>query len=824
MSARQPKDTKRRLPPHLAVLGTLYDGYYETDLRGRFTFVNLSLCRVLGRPERAILGASYEKFTDPENVVMVRAQFQACYRDGERGAKFEWVTHKEDGTRGYAEGSISLIRDERGEITGFRGIIRDVSERKGIEQELEKYCAEVEHARAQAEAQADELVRQAEELLAARNEALTATRTKSEFVANVSHEIRTPMNGILGMAELVLDTDLSQEQREYLDTVKSSAHALLSLINDLLDFSKIEAGRLDLEQIPFQIRDSVADALRPLSIKAQAKGLELVYRITPDVPNIVIGDPTRLRQILLNLMSNAIKFTEHGEVRLLVGADAVSKDIVILQFVIEDTGIGIPRKKQEIIFDSFIQADGSTTRRYGGTGLGLSISQQIARMMGGEIVVESEEGRGSRFSFKARLGVGADDAPGHTFVLPRELEGLRVLVADDSAICRAVLTEALTPYDVEVQVCSDWESALAELERAAAADRPFAAAFLDAMMPDLDGFTLASRIRSTAKLKETRIILLTLAGHRGDAARCRDIGVAAYLSKPVAEADLLNCLRAVFGPAKESEERRLVTRHSLRESRRALEILVAEDNEVNQRVVRTQLERMGHRPTVVDSGSKALGRLEHQRFDLVLMDVQMPEMDGLEATAAIRNREKDTGERLPVIAMTAHAMKGDRQRFLDAGMDAYLAKPFRARELLELIDRFAPAEPAPAQKGRHVDPGALLEQLGGDTALLSELVQLFMLDKDDIVADLRNAADRSDAKALEQTAHRLRGTIGALAPGPALQSAARLESMGREGDLSGVETTLDLLEEQIDEVGRELTTLVASLAPGDRPERAGRDS
>lgn len=816
MSVRQPKTTQ-------VALAALHDGYYEADLEGRFTFVNASLCGVLGRPEEMIIGAGYEEFTDPDNVVAVRAQFRECLRDGNQGRRFDWVINKEDGSRAWAEGSIALIRDERGEVTGFRGIIRDVSERKEIERELENYYHQVERARSRAEAQAAELARQAEELLAARNEALTATRAKSEFVANVSHEIRTPMNGILGMAELVLDTELTREQREYVDTVKSSAHALLNLINDLLDFSKIEAGRLDLERIPFRIRDSVADALRPLAIKAQAKGLELVYRITPDVPRTLVGDPTRLRQILLNLVSNAIKFTEQGEVRLLAGADEISEETVTLAFVIEDTGIGIPTKKQEIIFDSFAQADGSTTRRYGGTGLGLAISRQIARMMGGDIVVQSDEGRGSRFSFKVRMEIGDDGALGHTFVVPKELEGLRVLVADDSAICRAVLSEALTQYDMDVKSCGDWESALSELQGAAETGEPYAAVLLDAMMPDVDGFRLARRIRTTERLGETRIILLNLAGHRGDAARCRAIGVDAYLIKPVAEAELLNCLRAVFGPEEKSKAPQLVTRHSLRESRRPLEILVAEDNEVNQRVVRRQLERMGHRPTVVESGGKALEMLERKQFDLALMDVQMPGMDGLEATAAIRDREAGTGEHLPVIAMTAHAMRGDRQRFLEAGMDAYLSKPFKARELLEEIDRFAPGDPAPAPRGRHVDPDALMEQLGGDVELLGELVQLFMDDKDDIVAGLRNAADRRDAGALARTAHRLKGSIGTLARGPALESAARLEAMGREGDLRGVGQALDKLEEQVNEVGRELTALVASLVPAGEPVCTGGD-
>ena len=749
----------------------------EPDQKG-LTYLSPAYEEIWGRPRQEAYGRAdaWIESIHPEDRGQAISVFSRSNGGEPADAKYRVV--RPDGSIRLIKARAFPVYDAKGKFRRVVGIAEDITEANRAEVEIIK-------AKVAAEA---------------------ANRAKSEFLANMSHEIRTPMNGIIGMTELALDTPLNSEQREYLTMVKSSGDDLLTLINDILDFSKIEAGKLSFDPTEFNLHDLIANTLRPLAVRASMKGLEIACDVKAGIPGCVIGDAGRLGQVIMNLVGNAIKFTAQGEIVVGVDVEAQEKESTLFHFTVQDTGIGIPPEKQKAIFEAFSQADSSTTREYGGTGLGLTISLRLVQIMGGKLWVESVPGEGSTFHFTARLGqteaAPADSSPPEAV----SLSNLAVLVVDDNSTNRKVLDAMLKHWLMLPESASSGEEGLAFLERAALAGTPFPLVLLDAQMPGMDGFALAERIRRHPKLAGATIMMLTSVGQRGDAARCRELGIAVYLIKPIRQSELLEAILMALGKSV-GKRATVITRHTLQENRGKLQILLAEDNAINQKLTVRLLEKRGHTVTVVGNGIEALRLLKLSRFDLVLMDVQMPTMDGFQATAAIRKEEKATGKHLPIIAMTAYAMKGDRERCLSAGMDGYVAKPIKLEELLGAIERLgrpaAVSEVTTRAKPREresLDTAASLARVQGDVELLKELVALFLAELPELMTNLQEALNAGDGGAIERAAHKLKGSVGNFGAQPAFEAASKLEGLGREGRLSEAGLALAELEKEISRV------------------------
>lgn len=774
----------------------------KVDQQGNWVYRYISpvIEKIAGQPPGHFIRSpdNWGNILHPDDRMRWREALQRL-RSGQNVME-EYRVMRPDGSICWVRESVQVSRGSEGGSLLLDGVISDVTHRKQAEAELHR----------------------------AKEAAEAASHAKSEFLANMSHEIRTPMNGIIGMAELLLGTQLTHEQQEYAQMIHASAESLLTLLNDILDFSKIEARKLELEATEFDLRACLADAVASMALRADKKGLELICHVDTDLPEHLIGDPTRLRQVLVNLVGNAIKFTNQGEIVIRACAldpgnpMHLADDELGLHLSVKDTGIGIPADKLDLIFQPFAQVDSSTTRKYGGTGLGLAIVMQLVELFGGRVWVESALGQGSTFHFTLRV---KKQAQPH-FVLPPQAEtlrGLKVLVVDDSASCRRHLEEVLRFWGM-VPLTAD----SAEAAEALAVQQACDLFLIESLLPEPGGFVLAQRLRSLQNRRVPVLMLLTPSSLSRDAARCRE-GGDLYVTKPIREASLLEALLATLLP--DEADKRDVVSVPLEKPLRPLAILLAEDNQVNQILAVRMLEKRGHRVTLANNGQEAVELAAKGGFDVILMDVQMPVMDGFEATAAIRQRERVAGGHVPIIALTAHAMKGYREQCLAGGMDDYVSKPIRGQELFSVLERVVPhvvaegsaaetnqsnagslgaAEPARPDISGHppFNVATALSRVDHDRTILRDLVDAYQQDAPRLMTELARAVQAGDAGQVKYHAHTLKGLVAIFAAEPAQQLALQLEIMGKNNDLSQAASTFAALQQEI----ARLTPALAALA------------
>jgi two-component system sensor histidine kinase/response regulator len=785
-----------------AITASAQDAILMMDEQGRLTYWNQAAERIFGYASGEALGGNLHDLIAPRRYHPAHhAAFPDFLRTG-RGAAIgqtlELQGLRKDGVEITVALSLSAVQIKSN--WHAVGILRDISKQKIAEKELYKLLADLEQANKRLE-----ISNQRANQLAV--EAQAANIAKSQFLANMSHEIRTPMNGVIGMIGLLIGTELTAEQRRYAETVRLSGEALLIVINDILDFSKIEAGKLELETINFNLRAMFEDTAELLAVHAHEKGLEFICRVDPEVHTFLRGDPGRLRQILINLGSNAVKFTARGEVIIEIKLDSETADRIKLRAEVRDTGIGIPAEKISLLFNAFQQVDASSTRRFGGTGLGLAISKRLVEAMGGEIGIESVEGQGSTFWFTVVFGKQQRRDQGRGLG-ESNINGVHVLVVDDNATNRLVLSEQLASWGARHEEAESAIQALAMLRAACAQGDPFRIVISDMQMPEMDGESLGKSIKADPELRDTLLIMMTSLGRRGDAKRLENIGFSAYLTKPVKQSQLFDCLATVIGAAVTEAsipEAALVTRHTISEARRLkVRILLVEDNLTNQQVALGILEKLGFHANAVSNGREAIKALEAVAYDLVFMDVQMPVMDGFEATRAIRSGQtKVSNPKIPIIAMTAHAMKGDRERCLEAGMDDYVPKPIAAKALTDALDKWlAQAQkkqasiPA-AQTGPVVfDRQAFVDRLMGDKDLVREITAEFLEDMPKQLQAMKRYFANGDNRAIRGQAHAIKGAAANVG-GMAFSAAAKvIEQAAQAKRIDEVATLLPELERQ----------------------------
>ncbi|MCC9599062.1 PAS domain-containing protein [Stieleria sp. JC731] len=741
------------------IINNVPDLIYVKDRAGRFVTANESLVSLLGLESTdQIIGKSDYDFSPAELACNYVTDDQNVMRTGKALFDREESHQGSDGQPRWLLTTKVPLRDSEGTVVGVVGIGHDITERKKFEKEI-----------VQAKEVADK-----------------ANRAKSDFLANMSHEIRTPMNAIIGMTDLLLDTRLDATQRSFLSMVQESGEALLSIINDILDFSKIEAGKLEIEPQTFDLRESIGDTMKTLGLKAHAKGIELAFRVEPAIPRYVVGDAGRIRQILVNLVGNAIKFTEQGEVFVDAKAKQVTDQELVLSVKVQDTGVGIPAERCEAIFREFEQADTSVTRRFGGTGLGLAISTRLVNLMGGAIEVDSEVGRGSTFQFDLHLGVSADAEATASQGLV-QVGGTKVLVVDDNATNRAILKEMFSNWGMNPIVAESGKVALALLREAERSDQPCKLIVTDIHMPEMSGYDLVQQIRQDASVAETPVIILTSAGRQGDHARNIELEIAERLLKPVKQSEIFDAIVRTLGVNGVEDEHAHAVADIADESLHGLRVLLAEDNVVNQKLAIGVLSRMQIEVTVVGDGQAAIDLLEQRSFDLVLMDVQMPVVDGLAATQRIREREQETGRsRVPIIAMTAHAMKGDRDKCLEVGMDEYIPKPIRIGTLKEklshVVDQFGRFDavqqlniPANEPEADGYDLGQLRQLVNGSEELLQDLITAYTQESQSLLGQIQSAVDNQQVEQIHRLAHTLGGASRSVGASRAAEKANRLQ-------------------------------------------------